>query len=144
MTLVGKDAPYALVVDDNFVIRIDAMDILEMAGFCVIGADRGHAALALLETHYSDVVLLFTDVQMPGQLDGFALAHKVASSWPHISIVVASGEITPGPGSMPDKARFIAKPFSAELVHAHLQEILPAGQKPEPLARAKPAAQGQD
>ena len=52
-----------------------------------------------------------------------------------ISIVVASGHASPEPGSMPDKARFIAKPFSAELVHAHLQEILPDGQKPEPLKR---------
>jgi hypothetical protein len=69
------------------------------------------------------------------KLDGFALARKVAASWPHISIVVASGHVRPSPGLMPDKARFIAKPFSAELVHAHLQEILLDGQKPEPLKR---------
>ena len=140
----SPDAPHALVVDDDFVIRMDAIDILEMAGFYVIGADHAHAALVLLETRHPDVVLLFTDVQMPGQLNGFALAHKVAASWPHISIVVASGQVTPGPGAMPEKARFIAKPFSAELVHAHLQEILPDGQKPAPLVRAKPAPRGED
>ncbi len=70
---------------------------------------------------------------MPGKLDGFALARSVAASWPHISIVVASGHVKPEPGMMPDKARFIGKPFSASMVHAHLQEILPDAKKPEPL-----------
>jgi len=93
-------------------------------------ADHGDAAFELLKTRHADVVLLFTDVQMPGDLDGFALARNVAAAWPHISIVVASGHARPEPGSLPDKARFIAKPFSAELVHAHVQEILPNGQKP--------------
>ena len=106
MTLPVPDRPYALVVDDDLIIRMDAM---------------------------SKVAVLFTDVQMPGMLDGFALARKVAASWPHISIVVASGHVRPEPGCMPDKARFIAKPFSAELVHAHLQELLADGEKPLPL-----------
>ena len=90
----------------------------------------------MLEENHPQFVLLFTDVQMPGELDGFALARKVAVSWPHISIVVASGQVRPGPGSLPDKARFIAKPFSAALVRSHLHEILPDDQKPEPLKRA--------
>ena len=127
MTPPISDTPHALIVDDDFVIRMDAKDILEQAGFQVLDAHHGDAALDLLKIRHPDVVLLFTDVQMPGRLDGFALAHKVAVSWPHISIVVTSGHVTPGPGSMPDKARFIAKPFSAALVHAHLQELLPHG-----------------
>lgn len=130
-------APYALVVDDNLLIRMDAMDILKQAGFQVLEAECGDVAYDLLKTRHPDIVLLFTDVQMPGELDGFALARKVAISWPDISIVVASGHVKPAPGSMPDKARFIAKPFSAALVHAHLQEILPHGQKPEPLRGGK-------
>ena len=74
------DTPYALIVDDDFIIRMDAKDILEQAGFEVLDADHGDAAFDLLKTRHPDVVLLFTDVQMPGQLDGFALAHKVAAS----------------------------------------------------------------
>ncbi|MGI4797464.1 MAG: response regulator [Janthinobacterium lividum] len=124
-------------MDDDFVVRMDAIDILEQAGFEVLEADRGDAAHNLLETRHPDIVLLFTDVQMPGTLDGFALARKVAHSWPHISLVVASGHVLPSPGALPDKARFIAKPFSAEVVHAHIQEILPDGHKPEPLRRAQ-------
>ena len=128
-------APHALVVDDNFLIRMDAQDILEQAGFQVLAADHGDAAFELLRIRHPDVVLLFTDVQMPGTLDGFALARGVSVSWPHISIVVASGHVRPEPGAMPDKARFVAKPFSAALVHAHLMEILPGSQKPDRLQR---------
>lgn len=133
MSSSNQDSPYALVVDDDPTIRMVASDILKDAGFLVLAADHGDAAFELLKTRHADVILLFTDVQMPGELDGFALARNVAASWPHISIVVASGHARPGPGSLPDKARFIPKPFSAELVHAHVQEILPNGQKPERL-----------
>ena len=140
MNTPSSDTPYALVVDDDFIIRMDATNILEQAGFQVLDASHGDEAFVLLESRHPDITLLFTDVQMPGELDGFALARKVAASWPHISIVVASGHVRPSPGSMPDKARFIAKPFSAELVHAHLQEILPDGQKPEPLKRSMTAS----
>lgn len=124
------------MVDDDFLIRDGAMDILRDAGVRVLEAEHGDAAYALLQERHRDVALLFTDVQMPGTLDGFALARAVAGSWPHISIVVASGRARPEPGAMPEKARFIAKPFSAELVHGHLQEILPDGQKPAPLKAA--------
>ena len=124
-------SPCALVVDDDFLIRMDAVGILESVGFRVLEAEHGDAAHDLLVERHPEVVLVFTDVQMPGELDGFALARRVASSWPHISIIVASGHIKPEPGAMPQRARFIAKPFSAELVRAHLKEILPEGHKPE-------------
>ena len=129
--------PSALVVDDDFLVRMDAIDILEQAGFNVFEADSGDAALQLLKTRHAEIVLLFTDVQMPGTLNGFALAREVSQSWPHISLVVASGHVRPSPGELPDKACFIAKPFSAEVVHAHIQDILPYGHKPEPLRRAR-------
>ena len=121
--------------DDDFLIRLDAAAILRQAGFQVLDAEHGDAAFDLLTVSHPHIVLLFTDVHMPGELDGFALARKVAASWPHISIVVASGHAKPEPGWMPEKARFIAKPFSAELVYTHLQELLPDGHKPETLRR---------
>jgi FixJ family two-component response regulator len=79
------------------------------------------------------IVLLFTDVQMPGIRDGFAVARETARRWPHIAIVVASGQAHPRPGDMPEGARFIGKPFTAEMVHDHLKEIFPDGRKPAPL-----------
>ncbi|QGY05344.1 response regulator [Methylobacterium mesophilicum SR1.6/6] len=126
-------APCALVVDDDGLIRMDAMDILGDAGFRTFEACDGDRAMTLLDREHASIVLLFTDVQMPGSRDGFALARETARHWPHIAIVVASGQVHPGPGDMPDGARFIGKPFTAEMVHDHLKDILPDGQKPEPL-----------
>lgn len=126
-------APYALVVDDDGLIRMDAMDILADAGFRTFEASDGDKAMALLAQQHALIVLLFTDVQMPGSRNGFAVARETAKQWPHIAIVVASGHMQPGPGDMPEGARFIGKPFTAEMVHDHLKDILPDGQKPEPL-----------
>jgi CheY-like chemotaxis protein len=126
-------APYALVVDDDGLIRMDAADILSDAGFRTFEADDGDKAIALLEREQACIVLLFSDVQMPGTRNGFALARETAARWPHISIVIASGNVAPEPGDMPEGARFIGKPFSAETVHQHVNEILPDGRKPDPL-----------
>lgn len=125
--------PYALVVDDDGLIRMDAMDILQEAGFRTFEASDGDKAIALLAREHALVVLVFTDVQMPGSRDGFAVARETARRWSHIAIVVASGQVHPGPGDMPEGARFIGKPFTAEMVHDHLKEILPDGLKPAPL-----------
>jgi CheY-like chemotaxis protein len=125
--------PYALVVDDDGFIRMDAMDILADGGFRTFEASDGDKAVALLEREHASIVLLFTDVQMPGTRDGFALARETARRWPHIAIVVASGQANPGPDDMPKRARFIGKPFTADMVHDHLREILPDGRKPAPL-----------
>lgn len=127
--------PYALVVDDDGLIRMDAMYILEDAGFRTFEASDGDRAIELLAQENAVIVLLFTDVQMPGSRNGFAVARETAARWPHIAIVVASGHLRPGPGDMPEGACFIGKPFTADMVHDHLQDILPEGRKPAPLQR---------
>lgn len=126
-------APYALVVDDDPFIRMDAIDILEQAGFRTFEARDGDVAMTMLGTHHASIILLFSDVQMPGSRDGFAVARETADLYPHIAIVVASGHAKPGPGDLPGGACFLGKPFSAAMIHGHLKEILPDGQKPEPL-----------
>ncbi|WP_310106827.1 response regulator [Sphingomonas sp. BE138] len=125
--------PFALVVDDDPIILMDVSAILEDAGFRCHEADDGDAALRLLAGQADGVTLLFSDVEMPGSIDGFALARHVAKEWPWIEIVIASGRIVPEPGNMPDKATFISKPFSAAVVREHLRETLPEGKQPEPL-----------
>jgi len=125
--------PCALVVDDDPLIRMDAAGILEDAGFQTLEASHVEEALSILQRHHAAIVLLFTDVQMPGAQDGFALARHTAAHWPHISIVVASGHVRPGSADLPDGARFVAKPFSAEVVHHHLKQVVPDERKPEPL-----------
>ncbi|WP_348271034.1 response regulator [Methylobacterium sp. Leaf86] len=133
-----SDAPYALVADDDFLIRMDAETILEDAGFHALSAENGVVAIKLLNQYAGSIVLLFTDVEMPGGPDGFELAQTTARRWPDISIVVASGGVKPGPDDLPEGAVFLNKPFSAQMVHDHLDKILPDGRKPEPLkARRK-------
>ncbi len=134
---VSPNAPYALVADDDFLIRMDAETILEDAGFHALSAKNGVEAIRLLDLYAGSIVLLFTDVEMPGGPDGFEVARTTARRWPDISIVVASGGVTPGPGDLPEGAVFLNKPFSAEVVHDHIDMILPDGRKPEPLKTRK-------
>ncbi len=133
--MTDDTAPHALVVDDDALIRMDAADIIEEAGFRPLEAYDVDSALVVLEASADDIQLLFTDVQMPGNRDGFALARECAERWPHIKILVASGQAKPGQDDLPEGAVFIGKPFSSEVVHTRLVELLPDGQKPEPLKR---------
>ena len=128
--------PSAIVVDDDAIVLTDATSILEEAGFRVFTAMDSEAALELLSEHGDDITLLFTDVEMPGPMDGFHLAREVARRWPEIAIVVASGRRRPGPEDLPPGATFIGKPFSAELVHHHVHKVVPEHRKPESLRQA--------
>ena len=128
--------PFALVADDDPLILMDICDILESAGFRCHEAGSGEEAVERLETCAREVVLLFSDVEMSGEMNGFALARYVSKHWPWIEIVIASGRIKPEADDMPEKATFIGKPFSKHLVHDHLREKLPDGKKPEPLKHA--------
>ena len=93
-------AVVALVAEDEFLLRMDAADTLTDAGFSVLEVASADAALRFLETK-NGVDLLFTDVNMPGQLNGFDLARQVAERWPQIAIVVCSGAMKSGPGDLP-------------------------------------------
>lgn len=123
----------ALVVDDDGLLRMDVADMLEEAGFLTLEAEDVDGAMAVLDRHHDAIALLFSDVEMPGARDGFALAREVAARWPALAVVIASGRRRPEPGDLPDGVRFIAKPFSAELVHGHLREIMPEHRRPRKL-----------
>lgn len=128
--------PFALAVDDDPFILMEICNILQDAGFRCHSADDGDAAKELLPLFAESITLLFSDVEMPGGTNGFELARHVAENYPWIEIVIASGRMKPSDTDMPAKATFLAKPFSAQLVHDHLREILPDGKKPEPLKTA--------
>jgi len=128
-----QNAPFTLVVDDDLMIRMDACDILADAGFRQLEAGDVAEAIAVLEGHADEVVLLFTDVQMPGDRNGFDLARETSRRWPDIKILVSSGAARPREDDMPAGAIFVGKPFSADVVYQRLQELPPDGRKPEPL-----------
>ena len=127
--------PYAFVVDDDAMILMHALDILEDAGFRTLSAHNGDDALEKLAAHDDEVVLLFTDVEMPGSMDGFELARTVSKRWPDIGILVASGRLKADEGAMPEGALFVSKPFSANVIFDRLHDLLTDGKKPEPLKR---------
>ena len=129
-------SPYALVADDDALIRMDACEILKEAGFRCHDAATAEQAVELLGRFGQNIQLLFTDVSMPpGTMTGFDLARRCAQDWPHIGILVASGGHQPGAGDMPDGAAFISKPFTADVVREHLLKVLPEGRRPEPLEK---------
>ena len=132
---MDQHAPFALVVDDDPFILMDAIDIVVEAGFRPLEATTVASAIEVLDEHWAEVRVLFTDVQMPGGRDGFSLAREAAERWPEIWIVVASGRATPGPDDLPKGATFIPKPFSTRIVHDRLRQVLPNEHQPLRLRR---------
>jgi two-component system, response regulator PdtaR len=112
-----------LVVEDEALIRLWAAEVLEEDGFSVLEAPNADAALKLLESR-PDVKLLFTDVQMPGSLNGMELAREVHARWPHILLVITSGRERPTRTEIPDDGRFVAKPYSAKELLGQVNDLL--------------------
>lgn len=100
-----------LVVEDEALQRIHLVWLLEQAGFLVLEAANADAALTLLNTH-PNIRLVVTDVDVPGSIDGFRLAHMVRDRWPPIELIVISGRYTFAPGELPSRGRFLVKPYS--------------------------------
>lgn len=109
----SSQRPVILVVEDEPFVRFHAADLLEEEGFAVAEAANAENALRLLENR-PDVNLVFTDIQLPGALDGMDLARHIHKRWPHIQVVITSGRKRPGPAEMPDDGRFIAKPYTPQ------------------------------
>jgi two-component sensor histidine kinase/CheY-like chemotaxis protein len=115
-----------LVVEDEMVLRMRAVDIVEDAGFAAVEAVNADEALAILESR-SDISLLFSDVQMPGSMDGLKLAHAVHERWPSIKIILVSGKIDLADADKPADSRFFRKPLEEKQMIAELQGMVGAG-----------------
>lgn len=115
-----------LVVEDEMVLRMRAIDIVEDAGFSAIEATNADQALGVLEAR-SDISLLFSDIQMPGSIDGLKLAHAVHERWPNIKIILVSGQINPSADEKPKDSRFFGKPIESKQMIAELQDMIGSG-----------------
>src|ERR1700743_1110520 len=118
--------PNVLVVEDEMVLRMRAVDIVEDAGFMPVEAVNADEAIAILESR-SDIDLLFTDIQMPGSMDGLKLAHAVHERWPSIKIILVSGQVKPSDAERPADSRFFGKPLGVEQMITELQAMVGAG-----------------
>jgi len=114
---MSSNAPLVLIVEDEPLVREIAAAAIQDAGYEVVEAANAREAVDILRTR-ADVGVLFTDVDMPGDLDGLALARLVHEQWPAIRLVVTSGRSLLGP--VPDDGRFVAKPYSLQ----HLADTL--------------------
>jgi two-component sensor histidine kinase len=108
------------------VLRMRAVDIVEDAGFTAIEAVSADEALAILESR-SDISLLFSDIQMPGTMDGLKLAHAVHDRWPLIKIILVSGQVKLSDADKPARSRFFGKPLEQKQMIAELQDMIGAG-----------------
>ena len=125
--MMNMDHPVAptvvLVVEDEMLLRMRAVDMVEDAGFTSVEAVDADEAVAILESR-SDIALLFTDIQMPGSMDGLGLAHAVHERWPPIKIILVSGQLTPAIIDIPTDSRFYGKPLGAREMIAEMQNMI--------------------
>jgi DNA-binding NtrC family response regulator len=111
-----------LIVEDDTLLRMHAAEMIGEAGFQVIEAPNADEAIRLLESR-TDIGILFTDIDMPGSMNGIRLAHTVAGRWQAIRIVATSGHFNVRDGDLPDGGRFIAKPYRSHQIIGMLQEL---------------------
>jgi CheY-like chemotaxis protein len=112
-----------LVVEDEAFLLFAIADELREVGFAVFEASNADQAIMLLETH-QDISILFTDIDMPGSMDGLRLSAAVRDRWPPVKIIVTSGKRRPDSGAMPDGGVFLPKPYAPEKVAATIRALI--------------------
>ena len=115
--------PAVLVVEDEALVRLSAVDMVEAAGFTVASASNADDAIHILEMR-ADIRAVFTDVQMPGSMDGLGLMRLVKDRWPAIATLVTSGREMITPSALPRGARFVAKPYLQAQIETALRELI--------------------
>ncbi|WP_439602941.1 response regulator transcription factor [Devosia sp.] len=117
------NAVSVLVVEDEALIRMDIADQLEREGFVVFEAANADQAIIVLDAQ-PGVRIMFTDIDMPGSMDGLKLAAAVRHRFPPIQIIVTSGHRVVEISEMPDGSVFFGKPYRHEAVMASMRQLL--------------------
>jgi two-component system, response regulator PdtaR len=115
--------PVVLIVEDETLIRMDAVEMIEAEGFEAIEATGADEAIAVLEQR-NDIHLIFTDIDMPGSMDGLRLAHFVKGRWPPIKIIATSGHAKIAESELPDGSRFLPKPYDAATITRAIHQLM--------------------
>ena len=119
---MNSGKPVILVVEDEVLVRMLAVAIAEDGGFEALSAASADEAIEILES-CSNIRLVFTDVNMPGSMNGLGLAHAVRSRWPPVELLITSalGSITVK--DLPDRGRFLPKPYDAATLSTAFQQM---------------------
>ncbi|HEV7344741.1 MAG TPA: response regulator [Devosia sp.] len=112
-----------LVVEDEPLVRMDISDQLQDFGFTVLEAADAEEALFVLAAN-PEIQVMFTDVDMPGSMDGLKLAAAVRDRWPPIKIIVTSGHRRVSIGDIPRDSRFFGKPYAARDIASAAREMV--------------------
>jgi CheY-like chemotaxis protein len=118
-----NDKAVVLVVEDSAIIRMCAVDLVMSAGYEALEASDADQAILILESR-ADIDLVFTDVQMPGTMDGIKLAHHIRNRWPPVKLIVASGKAIIAESSLPEGSRFFAKPYEEHVIAGAMARML--------------------
>jgi CheY-like chemotaxis protein len=114
-----------LIVEDSGLIRLDAVDMAKLEGYTVFEAANADHAIAILEAH-PEIRLVFTDIEMPGSMDGLKLAHYIRHRWPPIKLIIASGKMERGQIGLPEGGLFFSKPYRHIEITTAMRTLLAA------------------
>lgn len=104
-----------LVVEDEVLIRMAIADELRASGYIVLEASNADEAIEQLDAN-RDIRLVFTDIDMPGSMDGLRLSRVIRDRWPPVGIIMTSGKASPDRSTLPSRCEFVPKPYSPERV----------------------------
>ncbi|HEX3709124.1 MAG TPA: response regulator [Pseudolabrys sp.] len=119
-----KSKPVVLIVEDEYLLRMHAAETIREAGFDVVEAYNADEAISILQQR-KDIRVVFTDIEMPGSLDGLKLAHAIRDRWPPIEIILTSGQHRLNADQIPARGHFIPKPYSGDAVVAAIRNFAP-------------------
>jgi CheY-like chemotaxis protein len=112
-----------LVVEDEPLLRMMALDMVEDAGFEAVEAASADEAVRVLESR-PDIRIVFTDIDMPPGMDGVKLAAFIRDRWPPIQIIITSGQFSSHQLKLPERALFFPKPYNRENVSSAMRDFL--------------------
>jgi DNA-binding NtrC family response regulator len=122
---MSSERPAVLVVEDEVLIRMAVADTIAEAGFTVCEAGNADQAIKMLESR-GDIRALFTDIDMPGSMDGLKLAAAVRTRWPAIKIIITSGHVKIRAEELPVEGKFFSKPYDAARIVSTLRDMVAA------------------
>jgi len=123
MTLVSAPPKtIVLVVEDELLVRWHAVGLVEDVGFEAVEASNADEAIRILEAR-SDIRIVFTDIDMPGSMDGLKLARAIRHRWPPIELILTSGHFNVSDADLPERGCFFPKPFDEVAIKRALQNF---------------------
>jgi len=118
----AQKRPVVLIVEDEPLVLLNASEMIEAAGYETIRASSADEAIAIL-TARNDIRIVFTDIEMPGSMDGLKLARLVREKWPPVELIVTSGKRWPSPAELPERGAFIGKPYTDRELNGALRRF---------------------